>query len=440
MRLLTIFIIFTFFFRNLIASDLKIIRDAEVENFLSQISNILIKKTNLDLNVEELNFYLDNKNYVNAFVSPGQNFFFTTKLLLDTQTVDELAGVIAHEMGHVIGGHFSQKIKAQEKTSMIDILSSLLAVGAIASGASGSSQAGTAILLGGKQIGMANYLSYTRSQESVADQTAIRLLKNSGFALQGLVDLFELLERNENFKQFNPYYLTHPLSSERKKNILLNIKNEKVNEFSELKKKFRLIKAKLNGFFLEEKKLKFIYPNLNNLESLYAYSLMNYKIGKVQKALELINLCIKKQPNNSYFFELKGQIHYENGEIINAINSFRNAIEINPQEKNFNLFLAKSLYYEGSKKSHTESIKLLWSYIKKEEFPVDAWHFLGLNYGKIKKFDYSSYALAEKFLLVNEFESARIHIDRVKKLSMDPVLLKKISDLEYEIKKREKND
>ena len=112
MRLLTVFIIITFFFKNLIASDLRIIRDAETENFLGDISKILIKKANLDLDGEKLNFYLDNKNYVNAFVTPGQNFFFTTKLLIDSKTVDELAGVIAHEIGHVVGGHFTQKIKA----------------------------------------------------------------------------------------------------------------------------------------------------------------------------------------------------------------------------------------------------------------------------------------------------------------------------------------
>lgn len=441
MRLLTVFIIITFFFKNLIASDLRIIRDAETENFLGDISKILIKKANLDLDGEKLNFYLDNKNYVNAFVTPGQNFFFTTKLLIDSKTVDELAGVIAHEIGHVVGGHFTQKIKAQEKTSMINILSSLLAVGAIASGASGGSQAGTAILLGGKQIGMANLLSYSRSQESVADHTAIRLLKNSGFSLQGMVDLFELLERNESFKQFNPYYLSHPLSSERKKNILLNMKKKyKTKAYKNLNKRFSLIKAKLNGFFLEEKTLKLLYPNFNDIESLYAYSLRYYKIGKVKEALDLIDLCLEKESKNPYFHELKGQIHYENGNIINAINSFRNAISINSSEKNFNLFLAKSLYYEGSKKSHNESINLLWSYIKNDEFPVDAWHFLGLNYGKMKKFDYSSYALAEKFLLVNEFKNARIHIDRVKKISKDPVLLKKISDLEYTINKREEND
>ena len=109
MRLLTVFIIITFFFKNLIASDLRIIRDAETENFLGDISKILIKKANLDLDGEKLNFYLDNKNYVNAFVTPGQNFFFTTKLLIDSKTVDELAGVIAHEIGHGVHQYLAGK-------------------------------------------------------------------------------------------------------------------------------------------------------------------------------------------------------------------------------------------------------------------------------------------------------------------------------------------
>ena len=93
-------------------------------------------------------------------------------------------------------------------------------------------------------------------------------------------------------------------------------------------------------------------------------------------------------------------------------------------------FLAKSLYHSKQKKSFTESIDLLWKYVKNDDFPYEAWHYLGLNYGKIKKYDFSSYALAEKYLLVNELKNAKIHIKRVKEISSDRVLLNKVLDLE----------
>ncbi|MAZ46166.1 MAG: hypothetical protein CMM98_01115 [Rickettsiales bacterium] len=432
MRAFIILLVTTFFFFSVKSSELNIIRDAETENFLKEISYILIKDNNLDLN--NLKFFIDNKDFINAFVIPGQKIFLTKGLLMKSKKIEDLAGVIAHEMGHIIGGHFSNKLKAAEKTSMISIISSILAAGAIAAGAG---QAGTAILLGGQKLGAARFLSFSRSQESLADQNAMRLLKKSGFSLQGMLNIFKILEKSENLKQLNPYFLTHPLSSERKKNIYLNLKNQKIKNFDHLEKKYNLIKAKVDGFFLDDKKLKNIYGDSNKIESLYAYTLRNYRVGRINRALELINQCIKIDSKNPYFFELKGQILFENGMIVKSIPQFRKAIELKPNEKSFRLFLAKSLYHINDKNSHSESIKILWSYIKEDDFPYEAWHYLGLNYGKLKKHDFSSYALAEKYLLVNQIKNAKIHIQRVKRLTKDPVLKNKIMDLEKEILKRE---
>ena len=174
----------------------------------------------------------------------------------------------------------------------------------------------------------------------------------------------------------------------------------------------------------------------NKIDSLYAYSLRNYRVGKIDKALKLIDQCIKIDNKNPYFFELKGQILFENGIIVESIPQFRKAIDLNPSEKSFKLFLAKSLHHMNEKTSYLESIKILLSYIKEDDFPYEAWHYLGLNYGKLKKHDFSSYALAEKYLLVNQIKNAKIHIQRVKKFTKDPVLKNKIMDLEKEILKR----
>ena len=160
MQAFIIFLITTFFFFSVKSSNLNIIRDAETENFLNEIAYILIKDNNLDLN--NLNFFIDNKDFINAFVIPGQKIFLTKGLLMKSKKIEDLAGVIAHEMGHIIGGHFSDKLKAVEKTSMISIISSILAAGAIAAGAG---QAGSAILLGGQQLGSARFLSFSRSLE-----------------------------------------------------------------------------------------------------------------------------------------------------------------------------------------------------------------------------------------------------------------------------------
>ena len=432
MRSFIIFLLTAFSLSVSHSSELNIMRDAETENLFKDISRLLIKDNNLNLG--EINFFIDNKEYVNAFVIPGQKIFITKGLIIQSKELEDIAGVIAHEIGHIVGGHFSNKMKAIEKSSMINIISSILAAGAIAAGAG---QAGTAILLGGQQLGSASFLSFSRTQESLADQNAIRLLKKSGFSLQGILNIFKVLEKNESLKKINPYFLTHPLSSERKRNVKFNLKDQKIKNFKSLEKKFLLVKAKVHGFFLNDRDLQFLYPKKESIQSLYAQSLRYYKIGKIKDALISIQKCINLDKQNPYFYELKGQILFENGMINKSIVAFRKAKELKPDEKSFNLFLAKSLYHSKQNELRQESIKLLWSYIKNDDFPYDAWHYLGLNYGKLKKHDYSSYALAEKYLLVNELNNAKIHIQRAKRISNDPILINKISDLEKEIIKRE---
>lgn len=432
MKFLKLFLFLCLISKQINSANLNVIRDAETENLFKEIAIELMKDSKFDAN--KISFYIDNQDYINAFVIPGQKIFLTTRLIIESKKIDDIAGVIGHEIGHIVGGHFTQKVKEMEKSSMINIISSILAAGALAVGAG---SAGTAILMGGQNLGTGRFLAFSRTQESLADQTAIRLLKKSGFSLEGMLNIFDILERNESLKKINPYFLTHPLSSERKKIIKLNLENQNKKNFKSLNLKFSLVKAKVNGFFLDEIELENLYPDLKTLESLYAYSLKNYKIGKITKALELVDKCIEMDNKNPYFHELKGQILFESGKSNESVSSFRKAIKLKPDEQSFNLFLAKSLYHSQRDSSFTESIDLLWKYIKNDDFPYEAWHYLGLNYGKIKKFDLSSYALAEKYLLVNEFKNAKIHIKRVKKISKDKVLLNKVADLEEEIRKRE---
>ncbi len=431
MRILITFIILIFY-NSSYSDSLNIIRDAEIENLLKDISKILIKDTELDK--QELNFFIDNKKYINALVTPNKQFFFTTELLLKSKTVDDLAGVISHEVGHVIGGHFQKRQMALEKNSIVNFLSSILAVGAIAGGAY---EAGSAILMGGKHLSTAKLLAFSRSQESLADQTAIRLLKNNGFSLQGIINVFEQIQRNERFKKFNPYFLTHPLSSERIKNIRLNMDEQVTKKYADLNYRFNLAKAKLNGFFLKKEQLDSIYSDRGTIEFLYANALNSYRIGKINNAITFIDKCIESDSMNPYFYELKGQIFFENGKFEKAINSFLIANSMLPSEKSFELFLAKSLYHSGENKNREKSINLLLSYIKKDEFPIDAWHYLGLNYGKLNMLDYSSYAFAEKYVLINKIDNAKIHLNRAKKITKNKVLLKKLKDIEYEINKKE---
>lgn len=348
MRKLFKFLIFflTFNTSYSFAQNLNLIRDAEIENFLNEVAKPIINSTKLKN--KKVNFYLDKKKYVNAFVTNGQNIFVTTELLVKTNTIDEIAGVLAHEIGHITGGHLNKIVNASQGSFVTSLLSSILAASAFVAGAP---DAGNAILLGGQHISSRQFLKFSRDQESYADQAAIKYMKASNYSVKGIYDLFKLLEKKERMSKFNPYNLTHPLSSERKKFVEFHINNEEKIKRPKLDMKFQLIQAKLVGFLSTPEITNIVYPeDENKVFNWYANSIKFYKLGQITKSIIFIDKCIKFDKENPYFYELKGQILYENSKPNESILNFEKALKFKKKEKHFQLALAKAIYSSGEKK------------------------------------------------------------------------------------------
>lgn len=430
-------VILIFFIPHFIfCQKINLVRDAEIENFLNEISNPIISLIETDS--KNIRFYLDKQPYINAFVTNGPRIFVTTELLTKTKNVNQIVGVIAHEFGHIVGGHLNKRNRAYNNSLITSVLSSILAVGAIAAGAP---DAGTAIMLGGQHIGQKQFLSFSRNQESFADQTAIKLLQKSGYSTNGMYELFEILEKKERISRFNPYNMTHPLSSERKKILEFHVdKNDSKNPY--LEKKLILLQAKLNGFLSSDEYISSIYDE-DSVEYWYSNSIRSHLVGDKNKAIKFIDKCIKSDSKNPYFYEIKAQILYEHGEALNSSYNYRKALSLIENERHFLFGLAKALYSTGDKKNYLESIDLLKKYIGVEEFPVDAWHFLALCYGKMEQYSLSSLALSEKFLLLNDIKNAKLQLNRALQFNSknnDKNISSQITDLKIIIKQKEKNE
>ena len=434
--IIKLLLIFTAFeYSALSAQKLNLIRDAEIENFLEEIAKPIIKSAKLE--GKKINFYLDRKNYVNAFVTNGPTIFLTTELLIRANTIDEIAGVISHEIGHITGGHLNKIVNAAKGSVVTSFLSSILAATAFVAGAP---DAGNAILLGGQHLSSRQYLKFSRDQESFADQAAIKFMKDSNYSVKGIYDLFRTLEKKERLTKFNPYNLTHPLSSERKKFVEFHMNNSTNQKKPELDMKFKLIQAKLIGFISPPEVTDIIYPeNLNKVENWYANSIKFYKIGQIDRSIALINKCIENDKSNPYFYELKGQIEYENFKSKDSIKNFEKSLILKKDENLFKMALAKAIYSSGLKKRFKESLQLLDEYISTEEFPIEAWHYKALCYGKLEKYSLSAISLAEKFLLLKDLKNAKLQLQKAS-LDKNEEIQKKIKDLKILLTQKEKNE
>ena len=431
-----LFIVFIFNFNSVFSQNINLIRDAEIENFIYDLSSPILKSARLEK--ENINFYLDQQSFVNAFVTFGNNIFLTTELIKKVKNVDQIAGVIAHEIGHLKGGHLNKRLNESKSSLLNSVLSGILAAGAIAAG---SAEAGTAIIMGGQHINRQSMLSFSRKQESYADQAAIKYLKSSNYSVRGMVELFTLLEQNERFSNINPYSITHPLSKERKKIVKLHLyEQEELTKNYELNQRLKIVQAKLIGFIIDTNKVSKYYPlDQKTKESCYANSIKYYRMGQISNSLKFIDLCIELDNKNPYFHELKGQILYENGDSKLAINAFKNALERKKNEKFFHLALAKAYYSSGKRKNYLKSIELLKKYIKEDKFPVEAWHYMALSYGKLKNFSFAALALAEKFLLLNDIKNAKQQLKKIEKINdKNPEIISLVEDIKNIIAQREK--
>ncbi|MBM3571072.1 MAG: M48 family peptidase, partial [Alphaproteobacteria bacterium] len=191
----------------------SLIRDTEIENTIRAYGAPVFNAAGLT--AESVRIFLVQDRALNAFVAGGQNLFVNTGLLTRAEHAGQVIGVIAHETGHIAGGHLARTQDALRNASATSILAMVL--GAAAAVATGKPEAGIAVLQGGQQVAERNLLTYSRAQESAADQAGLAFLERSGLSARGLVEFLEILSHEELLvvARQSPYVRSHPLSRER---------------------------------------------------------------------------------------------------------------------------------------------------------------------------------------------------------------------------------
>lgn len=327
-------IISIFFTQNAFADGLALIRDAETEKFLFDLSSPIFKSAGLDAN--NIKVYIINDDSINAFVSGGQNVFINTGLIRKYSTPDTLIGVIAHETGHIAAGHLARSSEGASDAEGAMFLSYLLGIGAILGG---SPDAGSALIMGGSQSAQRLYMKFTRTQEEAADQYAIKYLDKMAYPATGLVSLLEFFESEMiGYRdQIDEYLLSHPVSKKRidvikARTLGKNFSDAKINR--KLQKQMDRVLSKLEGFIEAPDSLLAKYQTRHDEEANYVKAIAFFRKGKLEESLELLNPIIEKNPQDGFLFELKGQILFESGQVQDSVLAYNQAIKLIPLQYN----------------------------------------------------------------------------------------------------------
>jgi predicted Zn-dependent protease len=400
------------------AKGLSLIRDAEIENTIRDYATPVFRAAGLT--PENINIYLVNDNSLNAFVAGGQNIFIHTGLILKSENAGQIIGVIAHETGHISGGHLSRTSDALSKSSMPAILGVIL--GGAASLATGRGDVGAAIAAGGSTIAGRSFLKYSRTQEASADHAALKFLDSTKQSAKGMLQFMQFLEDQEllSASSQDPYIQSHPLS----RNRIVTIKNHiETSPYSETPAPTQQvmsharIKAKLHAFVSSPGSTLRAYKKSDtSVASLYARSIARYRSAKIDKALTLLDQLINLAPGDPYFHELRGQILFENARLSESLVSYQKAIDLLPDSFLIRRELARNQIEMDDPALLDTAIRNLRLALPKEPKNTFAWRLLATAYGRKGDIGRSSLALAEEALLQGKTDVAAYQAGRAERI------------------------
>ena len=373
------------------------IRDAEIEQILRDFTNPILDAAGLQKN--DVDIFVLNDPSLNAFVARGQNIHLFTGLILASETPSQLIGVIAHETGHIEGGHNIRRIEDMKMASRPAYISIGLGILAIAAGAG---DAGAALIASAPQFSYLNFASHTRGQEASADQAALRYLVATGRTPAGLLEFFEnfrdvqLYGDSERYR----YFYTHPLASDRIEALRSGAEKSGILDMPEDPEdvyKLEIMKAKLFGFLRAPMYVQREYPESDqSIPAKYARAISAFQNDSLVQALELTDELIELEPENPYFHELEGQILFENGRIEESIAPNREALELAGRQPLLMVGLAKSLAARAEEGDLAEAEDLLTFATALEPTNAFAWHELSLVLEKLNRRPEAQLAIAEQ--------------------------------------------
>ncbi len=388
------------------------IRDTEIEQMLQDWSDPIFVAGGLAPGAVDI--YVLNDPSLNAFVAGGQNMFVHTGLITAAETPNELIGVIAHETGHISGGHLARMGEAAEGFGLTQMIGLGLGLAAIAMG---SPEAGIALVMGGSHIAQRQFLQYSRTQEASADQAALNYLNATGQSGRGLLTFFDRFRDQEILVGANqdPFIRSHPLNSDRinllEQHVLASPYSD-VPDSPEQIERLHMVQAKIYGFLDRVDVVMRRYPESDmSAPAIYARSVAYFRQGRTNDALDEIDSLIVVRPENPFLHELRGQILLEGGRAEESLASFRRSVELMPQAPLLRINLAQALIASDNSERNTprnqEALELLQFATTQDNTSSFAWHQMAIAQARSGNEGLADLATAERYYLIGDFAEAR---------------------------------
>ena len=398
-------------------APVSLIRDTEVEATLHADSDPIFTAAGLD--AKSVKIYIVQDPDVNAFSAGGQNVFINTGLIVKTHDPNELEGVVAHETGHIAGGHLVRGAEGEKQALATYLLT--IGLGVLAAAAGAPDLAG-GLLYSSNYFAAITAAGFTRTQESSADQAAVTYLEKSGQSAKGLVDFFDNFRYEEVFSDVRRYkwFIDHPLTDERIEALQVRASQQphfSVVDTPEELERHAIMIAKLKAFINLPAQTWYDYPETDqSFPARYARAIADYRDLQTDKALKETDALIADQPNNPYLYELKGQILFESGRAKEAEPAHRRSVELMPTAPLLLANLGQTLLAEDDKTKVDEALAVLHKAADVDPDNPLVWLLLSQAYDRKGDAGMARLAAAEQNFSLGQLGDAKMFAMRARAL------------------------
>jgi len=386
-----------------------VIRDTEIEDTLLEIMRPMAAEAGLNPDKMKVRVVIDNA--YNAFVAADNMVYVHSGLIIEADSVLEVAGVLAHEIGHIASGHIPRRNEIMQSAGINSLLS---AVAAIALSASGNPDAAVGVIAGGNDRSRRIILAQSRQDEGVADEWAIKLMESQNLSLQPMAEAMRKIGAQRSLPQSrqSDYYLTHPGAQDRSAVFQDHVNQHEHDDVMTpgwMILAHQRIKTKLEGWTLPPKTILVHSIGDYSEDATYKRGIAYYRLSDYAAAIDEMTQLTNDYPQDAYYWEFLGDVHRSNGDADAAINAYQKSIALIDSDLNLgqiNLSLGRALMMKNDQDSWVKAVKVLeqahqdetdWAFVKRQ---------LGIAYGKSGQFAAADLILAEEALISGNIDLA----------------------------------
>lgn len=402
---------------------IPLIRDTEAEQLLRDYTRPILRVAGLEK--QNIQMVIINNASFNAFVADGRRIFVNTGAITQSETPNQIIGVLAHETGHLAGGHLAKLREQLANAQTQMIIAMLLGAGAMVAGArsgpgSGLAQAGQAAIQAPQEMIRRNLLSYQRQHEENADRAGVKYLAATGQSPRGMYETFKRFTSEGLFaaRGADPYLQSHPMPAERVaalEGLARSSPYWDKKDDPALQLRHDMVRAKISAFMERPDTVYRRYLASNSgLPARYARAIVTYRHGDLRSAISQIDTLIQEHPNNPYFYELRGQALLEGGRPAEAIPPLRKAVQLSHNAPLIAMLLGQALVASNNNAYTDEAISILRAAVSRESEAPLGFSQLAMAYGRKGDYAQADLASAQAAYLRGDGKTARELASRAK--------------------------